>query len=120
LFDHFFEIGKSLMGRWCSPFTVRCGGPFELVLLVLIIVAVDAQKLPVAAVGWVVVVVVVLVMDREFAELLPLELTTALAADRREQLQRLLAVSLFPQLTVLSGLGDDPILSVLSRSLSLF
>jgi hypothetical protein len=54
------------------------------VSLVLIIVAVKAQQLPVAAVGRIVVVVVVFVMDGEFPQSLAFEFPTTAPANRRE------------------------------------
>jgi hypothetical protein len=61
---------------------------------VLVVVAVEAQELPVAAVGRVVVVVVVLVMDRQLVQSGTAELSRATRADPRIELQRLLAVGL--------------------------
>ena len=52
------------------------------------IVAVHAEQLPVAAVGRVVVVVVVLVVDRQLAQARPCKLASAAATDVRIQLQR--------------------------------
>src|SRR5687768_13278319 len=59
---------------------------------VLVLVAVDAQELPVAAVGRVVVVVAVPVVHGELAQPLAVELARAARADPRQDLQRLRAV----------------------------
>src|SRR5687768_7759029 len=59
---------------------------------VLVLVAVDAQQLPVAAVGRVVVVVAVLVVHGELAQALAVELARAARADPRQDLQCLAAV----------------------------
>src|SRR2546423_9403744 len=62
----------------------------------LIFMAVDAQELPVAAIGRVVVVVAVLMMDGQFAQPLAPELPRAAPADPRQDLQRLIAVRASP------------------------
>jgi hypothetical protein len=49
--------------------------------LVFVVVAVQAQQLPVAAVGRVVVMVVVLVVDRQLVHVRVIELAGAAAAD---------------------------------------
>ena len=53
----------------------------------LVVVAVDAQQLPVAAVGWIVHVIMVLVMDRQLAQFFAGEIPAAFCADPREDLQ---------------------------------
>src|SRR5579862_9224071 len=58
------------------------------------IVAVNAQQLPVAAVGWIVIVIVILVVDREFPQLLAGELATATAADVGEEAESPFSVTL--------------------------
>src|SRR5262245_9310065 len=64
---------------------------------VLGVVAVDAEVLPVAAVGGVVVVVAVLVVDGEQVEVRGLEVASALGAHPAVQLERALAVALTPR-----------------------
>src|SRR5690606_33805035 len=59
---------------------------------VLVVVAVHAQQLPVAAIGRVVVVVVVAVVDRQLVHVGAGELARAAPADPRVHLQRPLAV----------------------------
>jgi len=51
---------------------------------VLVLVTVDAEQLPVAAVGRIVVVIAVAMMHRELAQPLALELATAAGADVRQ------------------------------------
>ena len=63
-----------------------------LIARVLVLVAVNTEQLPVAAVGRVVVVVAVLVVNRELTQALGAELTRAAPADPRQDLERLLAV----------------------------
>ena len=61
--------------------------------LVLVVVAIDAEVLPVAAVGRVVVVVVVFVMHRELLQVLACERASATRTDPGMNPQRLLAVT---------------------------
>ena len=75
----------------------------------LVLVTVDAEQLPVAAVRRIVVVVVVLVMHRELLEVLPTELSATARANPRVDAQGLLAV--VPQ-TLVPGpmcLSHDPV-----------
>ncbi len=72
----------------------------------LVVMAVDAKEFPVAAVRRVVVMVVVLVMDREFLELFALELTSAAPADMRKKFERALAVGLLTFLLEFSCPGN--------------
>ncbi len=52
-----------------------------LISLVLIVVAVETEQLPVAPIGRIVGMVVVLVVDRELAQLLAVEFTPAVRTD---------------------------------------
>ncbi len=56
---------------------------------------IDAQELPVAAIGGIVVVVVVLVMNRELAEILAAELALTPCTDPGKDFQGLRPVALF-------------------------
>ena len=67
---------------------------FQLALM-LIVVAVQAQELPVAAVGRIVAVIVIAVMDRQLANVGMSEFTGAAAADPGVDLERLLPITLF-------------------------
>src|SRR5690348_16849364 len=64
----------------------------EEVAAVLVVVAVRAQVLPVRAVGWIVVVVAVPVVDGQQVEVRGVELARALRADPPVQLERARAV----------------------------
>ena len=68
-----------------------------------IVMAIEAQQLPVAAVGRVVVVVVILMMDREFTELLSGKFASAPGADPGKELERTLPVALFTLQPVFPG-----------------
>jgi hypothetical protein len=74
---------------------------------VLIFVTVDTQQLPVAAVRRIVVVVVILVMNREFSNFSPREFSPASGTDPRKNLERSLPIGLFPKLLVAPSLGDN-------------
>ena len=82
----------------------------HLISLVLIVVTVETQQLPVASVGRIVVVVVVLVMDRELAQLLAVKFASAVRTDPRKHFERVLAIGLL-QLNLgapcHAGLGED-------------
>ena len=78
------------------------------VFFVLVVVAIDAEQFPVAAVGRIVVVVVVLVVDRQFLQPGPLEFPPAARAHVRKQLQRPFAVALRPLRRLAPQLRQDP------------
>ena len=82
----------------------------HLIPLVLIVVAVETQQLPVVPVGRIVVVVVVLVMDRELAQLLAIKFASAVRTDPRKHFERLLSIGLL-QLSLgalcHASLGED-------------
>src|SRR5260221_4759385 len=71
--------------------------------------AVHAQQLPVAGVGRVVVVIVVAVVDGQFAHVGARELAGAAPADPGVDLQRLLPVAAFAFLGGAAGVGDDAV-----------
>jgi hypothetical protein len=58
-------------------------------------VAVDAQQFPVAAVGRIVHVIMVFVMDRQLAQFFAGKITAAFCADPREELQGTFSVLYF-------------------------
>src|SRR5262249_19848533 len=74
---------------------------------VLVVVAVDAEVLPVAAVGRVVVMVTVAVVDGEQVQVRALELARALGADPAVQGERALAITLLARACCLGGLADE-------------
>jgi len=85
-------------GRTAIPFRHLIPG-------VLVFVTVDTQQLPVAAVRRIVVVIVILVMDREFSNLSPREFSPAPGTDPRKNLERSLPIGLLPTLLVAPSLG---------------
>ena len=62
--------------------------------LVLIVMAVETEQLPVTPVGRIVVVVMVLVMDRELAQLLAVKFASAMRTNPRKHFERLLSIGL--------------------------
>ena len=93
--DQLIKSGKGAMSR---PFdrgvaACRCLRPGIQILAVLMVMAVPTEELPVAPVGWIVVVVVVAVVDGQLAKAAAAKLTTAMSADMREELESLLAVA---------------------------
>ena len=110
-----FEIGKRPVGRRRRRRIVR-SCPFIPFLIqmarVFVVVAVKAQQLPVAAVGGIVVVVVIPMVDGEFTQALAFKLPSASRTDRREDFKRLIPIALLPLLPVAPGLGDDLVLSI--------
>ena len=75
------------MGTQCGLFAGRLGfsvgvGHFEAGML--IIVAIYAEQFPVATVGRIVVVIMVLMVDRKLSQPFPLELSTAAATNPGE------------------------------------
>jgi hypothetical protein len=69
-----------------------------------IVMAVNAQKFPVAPVGRVIVMVVVPVVNREFLEPLAVKFPAAMAADPGEKFQGPFPVGVFPFLLGAQGL----------------
>jgi len=76
---------------------------------VFVVVAVQAQQFPVAAIGRVVVVIVIPVMDGQFTHVGARELAGAAPADPRVDLQRLFPVAPFALLGRAPGFGDDAV-----------
>lgn len=74
-----------------------------------IVVTVDTQQFPVAAVRRIVIVVVILVMDREFPNPLTRKFAPAPRADPWKHLERSPAVGLLLTLSVIPGFGYDEI-----------
>lgn len=77
--------------------------------LVFIVVAIEAEQFPVAAIGWVVPMVVVAVMHCEFAQIVAGEFAGAAAADPRVDFQGLLAITLFAGVCLAAGFCDDAV-----------
>jgi hypothetical protein len=77
---------------------------------VLIFVTVEAQQLPVTSVGRIVVVVVVFVMNREFAKLFSAKFASAPGTNPGINFERLRPIGLLPLLTFVPRLGNYPVL----------
>jgi hypothetical protein len=104
------EVGKRPVGsrRLFIAARLRSFIPFLIqILRVLIVVAVDAEQLPIAAVRGVVVVVVILVMDGELTKPLARKFAAAPSTDPWEHLERPLPIGLLLKLSLMPGLGDD-------------
>src|SRR6267143_1591931 len=96
-FEQVSEVGKGREGRRSILLPARrrltrCVS--HLIPLVLIVVAVETEQLPVAPVGRIVVVVVVLVLDRELAQLLAVKFASAVRTDPGEHFERLFSIGL--------------------------
>ena len=104
-------------GRWVASSPVSpadsgpVAGPSHMIDMarVLVVVAIDAKQLPIAAVSRIVVVVVIAMMDRELAQILPGEFTRASSADPRIHLQRFCAIAALALLRLPARFGDDPL-----------
>ena len=84
----------------------------DLLPRVFIVVAIEAEQLPVTAVGGIVVVIVVLMMDRELAQLFAGTFASAPRTTPGIQLQRLPPLGLLLLCLVEPRFGDYPILAV--------
>jgi len=108
-----FQIGKGLVaGIWRLVFS-RCHltvGCRVFISRMFIFMAVDAQQFPVASIRRIVVVVVILVVDCEFAKLFPAKFASTPGADPGIQLERFFAVCFFPLLTFAPCLDNNPVL----------
>jgi hypothetical protein len=77
------------MARWCL-----IGFVSHAIALVLIVVAVETEQLPVASIRRIVVVVMVLVMDRELVEFLAVKFAAAMRTDPGIQFEGPLSMAL--------------------------
>ena len=84
----------------------------NLIPRVLIVVTVETQQLPVAPVGWIVVVVMVLVMDRELTKLFAAKFASAPRTDPGIHFERLRAIGLLPLRLVAPRLSNNRVLPV--------
>ena len=83
--------------------------------LVLVVVAIQAQQLPVAAVERIVVVIVVAVMHRQFMQIPALEIAAAAPANMRIQFERPFTVALSAKLAATPRCFHDLIQFVFGR-----
>ena len=81
-------------GRRASPAIWIFGGePFSIERAgVFVIVAVDAQQLPITAIGRVVFIIMVFVVNRQFAQVFSGEIAAAFATDPWQNLERLVSI----------------------------
>ena len=84
------------------------GARFKLPLM-FIVMAVQAEKLPVAAVGRIVGVIVVAVMNRQFTQVGAGEFPRAAPADPRIEFQRLFPVALAARFGAAASIGEDAV-----------
>ena len=82
----------------------------------LVLVTVDTEKFPVAAIRRVVVMVMIPVVNRQLAKLLAFEFPDTSGADMREKFQGLFPVSGLSQLFFLAHLCDDLLVLLVPRS----
>lgn len=75
----------------------------------LVVMTEKAEQLPVAAVQRIVVVIVILVMDREFAEPFSRKLPAAPGTDPGEYLESPLPIGFLPPRLLGSRFGDNPV-----------
>jgi hypothetical protein len=71
---------------------INCVG--HLIPLVLIVVTVETEQFPVAPVWRIVIVVVILVMDRELVKRFAVKLASAMCTDPRKYFERVLSMGL--------------------------
>ena len=72
-----------------------------------VVVTVQTQQFPVTAVGRIIVVIVIAVMDGQLVQVRARELTRTAPADPRVHLERLLTVPLIALVSVTLGFRDD-------------
>jgi hypothetical protein len=93
----FFKIGKRIVGRR-TRFVIMYDGlaaPLQIQgPRVFTVVAVHAQQFPVAAVGRIIVVIAVLMVDRQLVKFLAGKFPSAPGANPRQDLKRLIAVEI--------------------------
>src|ERR1700682_919209 len=98
------------MGRVAVAGSVSAAtaGGFQLPL-VLVVMAIQAQQFPVAAIGWIVAVIVIPMMDRQLAQVGGGEFAGTAAADPWIDLEGLLPVALLALVGDAASLGDYPV-----------
>ena len=109
--QHRLEVGEGRVGRRVRSAIGNSGSAprgFELAL-VLVVVAVETEQLPVAAVGRVVLVIVVAVMHSQFAQVAAGEFAGTAAADPWVDFQGLFAIALIARVRRAAGIGDDAV-----------
>ena len=103
--EHWPEIRERRMGRDAASGSIATiAGRFQSPL-VFIVMAIQTQQLPVAAIGRVVVVIVVPVMNGQLTKVSVCEFAGAAPTDPRIDLERLLSVALLALGSGTAGLG---------------
>lgn len=95
--EQFREVGEGRKGGWSIRLMARrrlAGRGCHLIALVLVVVAVEAEQLPVAPVQRIVVVVVIFVVDRELVQLLAVEFPSAMCTEPGKEFERMLSMGL--------------------------
>jgi hypothetical protein len=69
--------------------------------------AIETQQLPVAAIGRIVVVIVILMMDRQFLKLAPGELAATFRANVGRELEGFVTISRSPLFAIPTSFGDQ-------------
>ncbi len=113
-FEQIFQIGKGLRrGVFVRTLPVTNTRLARRVVIefacVFVVVAVQAEQFPIAAVRRVVVVIVIAVMHGELLQVFASKLTRAAAADPRVNFERLLAVAEFAALALAQGFGNHSV-----------
>ena len=112
LAEQIFQVGEGRMccARHAASRTIAgiISAGFKLAL-VFVVMAVQAEQFPVAAIHRIVLVIVVTVMNRQFAQIGAGEFACATAADPGVYLQGLFAVALVALFGAISSIGDDAI-----------
>ena len=108
--QHRSQVGKWIMGchgRLITGFP----SPYRLIqkACMLVFVAVQTKQFPIAAVQWVVVVIVVLMVNRQLAQAYARELAAASPANPWKQFERPLAIGCFTLLALAASLGNDAV-----------
>ena len=106
------ETGKRFIGgrRLRPPSRRLLGVGFShLEAGVLVVVTIDAQQLPVAAVGRIVIMVVVFVVDGQLAQLFSAKFSSAAGTDPGIHLERSFPIGLLPLLPVAPDLVNHPV-----------
>lgn len=109
-----FQIGKGLRsGAIRRRFAALASGLNRCIVFqfarVLVVVAIQTEQFPVAAIGRIVVVVVVAVMHGELLQVLARELARATPTNPRVDLQRLFTVTQLARLAVAQRLGNHSV-----------
>ena len=73
----------------------------------LILMAINAEQFPIAAIRRIIIVIVIFMMDRKLSKPLALEFTPAAPADWRKKSERLFTVTLHPNFALTSNISNE-------------